>query len=288
MTDPPESPGNAGATSSIDRMLMASLREPARNRMSAWSRALEEHRSHRSFRTHGWAFSREVGFTCGCCGQEQEWRVSITSLREMLPNARDAWSRISRRSELAGNKQRKRDRKRAGVRARALLHRHLTREQRWELRATKSVTVTGQDGNAYRITEGSCNNVFLIEDGKAKYRLCAVAKLDGFKSLPVHDLMLAQKLMIENDITAYLLVANARNEETGHHFPGSALLNEAEFEKARGRLLADTGMPDTLARMLDPVPDEAIDEPENWAVSRLRNAELQRGHAHGNADAETT
>ena len=283
----------------FERMLMSAIREPARARMRYWAIALEEHRRHPSFRTHGWAYSREVGFTCECTGQEQEWRVSLMHLREMLPRAREAFLHIHDSRRLHGNKTRRRARRRADRRAKALLHRHLTREQRWELRATRSVTVTGQDGRTYRITEGSCNNVFLLEDGEERFRLCAVADfsselsprvlrdgqtavtLDGqgyIASLPVHDLMLAQKLLIESDIRAYLSVAQAMNVRTQYCFKASVLLDELPDDSEQVR----EWMPSSAVE----VPDEALEDPGSWATARLREAETFREDGYADTDAE--
>jgi hypothetical protein len=200
---------------------------------------------------------------------------------------------MSERLRLVGNKKKRRDQRKADAKAKALLHRHLTKEQRWELRATKSVTTIGQDGRTYQITEGSCNNVFLLVDGVPKHRLCAVARLERFEQLPVYDLMLAQKLFIENDIATYLSVANAENLATGHHFSGSFLLDS-------GRDGGTTSGPDPdgpytwrrpreVIRAADVVPDEALDDPGAWAAARLREAETHMGDTHGNAEtnAET-
>lgn len=270
---------------SMEDTLLAAMREPRRNRLDHWAQALEEHRRHPSFRTQGWAWTREVGFTCECGGCEQEWRVSLVSLREMLPEARDAFMRLYDRGfEPTRQAARVAARKQKGIdrRAKALLHRHLTREQRWELRATRSITVTGQDGRTYLITEGTCNNVFLMEDGRQRFRLCAVASLEGTQSLPAHDLMLAQKLTIEHDIRRYLSVANAMNVETGHTFAGRLLLEdmwpEEVFRKVRVEDLED--LEDIRYR----VPDDVLDDPSEWIAERL--ALVHEGEENADADGE--
>lgn len=173
----------------------AALQEPRRYRMAHWARSLEQHRHHAEFRTASWAFSREAGFTCGCTGCDQEWRIELTSLRALIPQVRDRYLRIHNRSQLAaGSKKRRREERVANRKAKALLHSQLTREQRWQLRAEKAFTVVGQDGQTYLITEGSSSNVRLLENGEATLSFCIIAK-DLW--LPVYDLMLAQKLMLE-------------------------------------------------------------------------------------------
>jgi hypothetical protein len=177
-----------------DEVFYAALREPRRNQMSYWVRALEEHRRHESFRTQGWAFSRELGFSCGCSGCDQEWRLNLTQLRDLIPEARERYQRLYQAGLHAGAKKQRREVRRASMRARALLHSQLTKEQRWELRASKAFTIVGRDGKTYRITEGSASNVLLLEEGSAIRRFCVVAK---DLRLPVYDLMLAQKLLLE-------------------------------------------------------------------------------------------
>lgn len=179
----------------LDEVIYAAVREPRRYQMNAWARALEEHRRHESFRTEGWAHSREVGFSCGCsrCG-DQEWRISLTHLRDMIPEVRDRFLRIQRNHMSQGAKKLRREERKANMRAKALLHSQLSREQRWQLRAEKAFSVVGRDGRTYLITEGSTSNVRLIENGVATRSFCVVAQ--GL-ALPVYDLMLAQKLLLE-------------------------------------------------------------------------------------------
>lgn len=194
----------------VEEALYAAMREPRRNRMTYWGSAFDEHQRHASFAIQGWAFSREVGFTCGCSGCDQEWRISLTSLRSMLPQAREAYLHLQglRRHPVPGTKLLRRDRRRADARAKALLHRALSREQRWELRATKAFTVQGKDDKTYLITEGSTSNVKLLENGVQTHSLCVVAK---GTALPVHDLMLAQKLLLEHNPEAFWGLAVVRD-----------------------------------------------------------------------------
>jgi hypothetical protein len=177
--------------------------------IAAWVRALEEHSGHRGFRAEGWAYSREVGFSCGCaeCG-DQEWRLNLAHWREVDPRVREYFSRLYRQVDLAGSKKKRRDLRRADIKAKAILHSQLTREQRWELRATKAFTITARNGKQYRITEGSASNVQLLEGGLPVQSLCVVAQ--GVQ-LPVYDLMLAQKLLLEASPEHFLQLAVVRD-----------------------------------------------------------------------------
>lgn len=94
--------------------------------------------------------------------------------------------------------------RRASLKARALLHYHLTKEQRKELRGTKAFTLAGADGKTYRITEGTTSNVYLLEEGQPVMRFCVVAKETA---LPMYDLLLAQKLMLESDPEQFWKIA---------------------------------------------------------------------------------
>lgn len=90
----------------------------------------------------------------------------------------------------------------AELRARALLHQFLTREQRWSLRASHSFLVTGQDGQTYEVGEGS--GVRLLVNGKPVRSFCIHPR----EILPPCDVMLAQKLLLESNIEHFLATAN--------------------------------------------------------------------------------
>lgn len=286
--------GELRPTSNLDAALITAMRSTARIRLEFFAAALEEHQAHRTFHTHGWAYSREVGFTCNCSGAEQEWRVSLTRIREMLPDARDSFMRMyeerlrpalgSDFSLPPGMGRRVWRRKVASARrrARSLLHRHLTREQRWDLRGSHSFEVVGQDGRAYQITEGSCNNVFLLEGGERRFRLCVVAKVN----IPIYDLMLAQKLMIESDIRSYLKLAQAFNVRTRFAFAGSLLIDGTPDDAEQAYRSSVRSADVAPVRPRTEVPDLALEDPEHWVSLRLHQAEIFNRREHADADAE--
>lgn len=229
--------------------------------MSAWVTALQEHRRHPTFRVQQWAYSREWGFTCECSGEEREWRICITALRDMVPETRASVERLFRHHQRAGSKKRKKDQRRADRKAKALLHRHLTKEQRWQLRGTKAFDVTGQDGRSYLVTEGSCNNVRLIENGRPILSLCIVPDYTlpeyGVRPLPVYDLMLAQKVLLESNIELFLRTARA------WRFSDRTAFADAAF------LLGEAARPAVEPADIDP---QDVDEPAAWIAARLQEA----------------
>jgi hypothetical protein len=98
-----------------------------------------------------------------------------------------------------------RDKRLADRRSKALLHQLLTREQRWSLRGRGSFLVTAQDGRTYEVTKA--HGVRLIVDGRPHTSYCIHPAGD----LPVYDVMVAQKLLLEADVGHFLAVANARD-----------------------------------------------------------------------------
>lgn len=174
-----------------------------------WNRHLETHRRHPSFRIHTWAMSREYGFSCECEGHEEEWRITISQIRQMMMDAPRFLSGFETMvRQRAGDKAKKRDLRRAHAKAKALLYHNITREQKWELRATEGFTIVGADGKQYRITEASSNNVKYVVNGVEQQSLCVVTA--GI-TLPVYDLMLAQKLMLECAPDAFWQLAVVTN-----------------------------------------------------------------------------
>lgn len=243
-----------------DEALIAALREPRRHRLSIFEAALQEHRHHPTFRAQGWAFNREMGFTCRCDGTEREWRVDIAAIKDMLPDTRAAFMRLHHHRR-AGNKAAKRKARRARQKSKALLHRYLTQQQRWDLRATRAFEVTGQDGRTYRITEGSCNNVHLLENGETRYSLCVVSTSEP---LPTYDLMLAHKLLLEGDVEKFLRTACVQDAKTKQTYPSGTFI----FEDTEPPEEPEWPERTPILRL----PNQVLDEPGPWVEQRLREA----------------
>lgn len=223
-----------------DIAIRASIRGAARFRMSIWAEALEEHRGHSTFKTTTRAARREIGFFCLCSGERVEWWLSIRSLKEMEPEARAAFLRLVKHHQDRGQRKAKRRARQADQKAKALLHRYLTREQKWALRATRGFDVTGQDGVTYRVA--GFRGVFLPG---TPFGWC-IHSDQKVTTLPDYDLMLAQKVLLESDIEAFMAVA--------HKFEKKPL---GEYERTQ---------------FLD-IADEDLDNPGSWAAARLAEAE---------------
>lgn len=95
------------------------------------------------------------------------------------------------------------------VRASALLRRHLSREQRVSFVSCGSFDVVSEWGRRYRITEGNCRNVYSLvraEDGEWHPLQCYCLMATG---VPVGDLLLIQKLLLETNEQHFLQTAIA-------------------------------------------------------------------------------
>ncbi len=187
----------------LDEKLEIAIKAANRYKIAAFLDLLAEHKGHPTFRTHGWVFERDIGFVC--CGHE--FRTSVSSLNEALPEARTAFMRLYNRQVRNAWVERERAMRKAEKRAKALLFRFLTREQKWSLRADNSFEVTGQDGRTYRIVCGE-HGGSVVWQGKKRY--CFHAK--GVE-LPRFDLMLAQKLFVETRTEDFLAEAHVTDPD---------------------------------------------------------------------------
>jgi hypothetical protein len=93
--------------------------------------------------------------------------------------------------------------RRARERSLSLLVRCLTPAQRAEFQRTNTFTVRGRSGQRYRITYATTANVEALgPHGTVERRLCA-----GPMGVPIPSVMLAQKLMLENQESDFLRIA---------------------------------------------------------------------------------
>ncbi len=240
---------------SLDERLIVALRVARHHHLGYLIRSFTEHRHHETFRLQDWPYSREMGFTCGCSGVEREWRVSITDIRNALPEARATFMRM--RERVLGPEKKKRTK--AERKAKSLLYRFLNREQKRELHLQKSFTVLGGDGRTYQVTWGSCNNVRLLENGRPRFSLCLVSK----EFLPTADLMLAQKVLLEADPDRFLRTAQVFEFETKRVFPNGAFLAEGKDPPVLNEVTDEV-------QELPVIPDEVLDSPREWLETRLR------------------
>ncbi len=97
----------------------------------------------------------------------------------------------------------------ARARARELLREHLNEAQREQYERAGSFMVVAQSGRRYRIRTATTSNVRDETEG-ADY--CMQFRSDPqCLSIPLEDLMLAQKLLLECDELQFLRVANKRS-----------------------------------------------------------------------------
>lgn len=102
------------------------------------------------------------------------------------------------------------ERQAADRKAEELLAEHLAPEQREQYRTNKSFEVVlkarfGLGSKRYRINHGWSGNVALLDkDGREVERYC----IHHRELIPVPDLLLAQKLMLETDEEQFLKIAN--------------------------------------------------------------------------------
>lgn len=238
----------------LETAVHEALKIPRRLRLTVWDQALQEHRHHPTFQTQTHPYTLEYGFTCQCSGVEEEWRIFIGELKQLVPGAMASVCRIFGFGPKAGDKLRKRQAVRAHARARALLHRHLTREQRFELKRTRGFRMKDRAGRLYHVTEGTSTNIYIEHEG-TKYALCVIPT----EKLPLPDVLLAQKIMLETDPEAFIRLARVRNTETGEMYEsGAFLLGEEPRPVPWNRL-----------RNLAELTPEQIENPQEWVEERL-------------------
>lgn len=102
----------------------------------------------------------------------------------------------------------------AEARAEALLLSCLSLRQREEYRQHKHFVVHGRNGMRYRIRPGRVGNVDVVDrHGRLDHRLC----FHPDELLPVSDVMLVQKLMLEDDEKDVRKIANVHQVDYAAH-----------------------------------------------------------------------
>lgn len=130
------------------------------------------------------------------------------------PMLRDAW-RVAQAQRAASAEQTRRwneeraQERASSERALTLLKRHLNEAQLQELEAFKGFHVVGADGRTYRIHHAAHGNVFSIEGGVPTVNYCIVAVNEV--QIPIYDLMLAQKVLLESAPDSFFTTANAKD-----------------------------------------------------------------------------
>lgn len=255
---------------SLDEKLTVAIRAARHHHLSYFLHALKDHRQHESFHIQDWPLSREMGFACKCSGVDREWRVSISAIAQMIPRARESFMRFRNHMQGHGNKARKRKSRKASRRARAVLHRFLTKQQRWDLRASESFQVMGGDGRTYRLTKRECNGIYLLDEGTPRYSFCVVA---AEQALPVHDLLLIHKVMLESDPEMFLRTAHVRDLESNRIFESGSFLVDGSDPSINE--ICDN------VQELIPLSEEILDNPHQWVEEQLSQLPLPKGRGSG-------
>lgn len=238
----------------LEEHLTAAIRATRHHQLSYFYYALLRHKEHETFRVEGWPRRRELGFTCECSGELREWRVNLTTLREALPEAREAFMRFRETKMRHGNKAQKRAQRQADRKAKDLLFRFLTRQQKWDLRGAEAFRVVGADGRTYEVGQLT----YLLEDGNRRYSFCLVPK----ETLPKYDLMLAHKVLLEGDPERFLRTACVRDLKSKNVFNNGDFI--VEHSVPRNNEVCDDAMD------LVSLPNEVLDHPEPWIRQQIR------------------
>lgn len=86
----------------------------------------------------------------------------------------------------------------------ALLKSLLTDAERIELEQHSRITVTAQSGEVYRLAMGRSGNILRIKHNGPVEKLCVHPIMD----VPYADVLIAQKLLLENDEKEFRRLAN--------------------------------------------------------------------------------
>lgn len=141
------------------------------------------------------------------------------------PWAPRSWSRGELAKWRRAEKERKRKRAAATERARELLRRHLTKRQRADYDKHGYFFVQTRKGHRYRVGSAHDHNVVrLNRRGKPMRTLCASIYQVW---VPVPDVMLAQKLMLDHAEDEFLKIANQWAVRTARGFPRAAQVPRA-------------------------------------------------------------
>lgn len=225
------------------------------------------HKDHDTFVPDDEPIRRVLGFTCFGChdlplGTPLGYQIDLVTygaLRLQQPQFfRDV--EFWRHRVVESYRKKEREAEQTALR---LLLRHLTRQQRRELKHLKAFFVSGADGRRYRIDLASHTNVAIEEDGRDLVRYCAIFSFFG---VPVYDLMLAQKLLLETSPEEFHKVANVIPIVRDRDIP---LFDRATGTIIEGRL-PDFGEPVANVRGLG-----RLDTDEQQAWLRARGFELR-------------
>ena len=240
----------------LDDKIMIAMREARRHHLEWWLSELERHRGHRSFRPWTCVQALEYGFSCGCDGVQRDYALRIGCLKEMLPESREIVLRMFRQAPGRARPRLMHVRDRAEERARSLLFRHLTRPEKWHLRATGSIEVKAC-GLTFTIRHGGASNIRTEWRGH-QLSLCVIPAVG--ERIPISDVMLQQKVLLESSPELVLDVAYVHDVTAGLFYESGRFLRDGSdpVTKSRGRVLR-----------VDTIPDTVLDEPVEYMRQQM-------------------
>lgn len=238
----------------LDDKILIAMRAARREHLEWWLSELDRHRGHRSFRPWTDVQQLQFGFSCGCSGRQEDFVIRVHHLKEALPEARETVLRMFRDGPGQRTTGRERaEHRRVQKRARGLLMRHLTREQKWHLRAHGFFKVTAKDGGSYEIWQRGSGNLRTEWKGH-KLSLCVVPAAGHH--VPVEDVMLYQKVLLETDPAAVLDPAYVQDTTEG-----------VVYES--GRFLRDGSEPVVFTVTRVRVPERVLDAPVEFMAEQM-------------------
>lgn len=145
---------------------------------------------------------------------EQFLRIYETMEEPAHPILSDAWRTVQMARERSAEQDRRWAEEREAsrlseARAHVLLKQHLNETQLQELEDFRGFHVVGADGRTFRVHYAAHGNIFSVEDGVPTVNYCIVASDE--EPIPIYDLMLAQKVLLESAPEAFFATANAKD-----------------------------------------------------------------------------
>ena len=198
-----------------------SRQEEARRVFAQWWAYYKRHVSHPGFHLDSNIIHLRFRMQCDDCEETPETDLTLTDVKHLSAEERTKVTRIFQHQQSKGRKACKQRERRSSLRARALLCKYLTREQRQQLKGTNAFLVKGQDGNTYEIRYGGHGGVYRLspDNGKPDFSFCIVTH-----NVPIYDQMLVQKLLLEKDIYTFMTTAHVTNVVNHTYYPNGLFL----------------------------------------------------------------
>jgi len=141
----------------------------------------------------------------------------------------------------------------ATARARRLLLRHLSEDQRHEYVNSGSFHVQGESGRLYKLSHKWAGNIEVVTKpwGDPLATLC----IHPIERIPIEDSLLAQKLLIESDEDELHAIANREQNENTSSVPSDFMGRFMDSVEGREKLAESFRIPLRLRYLMDPRPE---------------------------------